>query len=30
VEGGKVPLAALEQFTPTVYLYDNYPGGVVT
>jgi DEAD/DEAH box helicase domain-containing protein len=28
VEGGKIPLAALEQFTPTVYLYDNYPGGV--
>jgi DEAD/DEAH box helicase domain-containing protein len=27
-EGGALPLAALGQFTPTVYLYDNYPGGV--
>ncbi len=28
LEGGTLPLAKLDQFTPTVYLYDNYPGGV--
>jgi len=27
-EGGPGSLAATERFTPTVYLYDNYPGGI--
>ncbi|HEY5803063.1 MAG TPA: DEAD/DEAH box helicase [Lysobacter sp.] len=28
VEGGSVDLAEVQQFVPTVYLYDNFPGGV--
>jgi DEAD/DEAH box helicase domain-containing protein len=28
IDGQTLPAAALEGFTPTVYLYDNYPGGV--
>ncbi len=28
MDGGAVPPALLERFTPTVYLYDNYPGGI--
>ncbi|MGH8112731.1 MAG: DEAD/DEAH box helicase [Rhodanobacteraceae bacterium] len=28
VDGDALAVAALERFTPTVYLYDNYPGGV--
>lgn len=28
VEGGEVALAEVQQFVPTVYLYDNFPGGV--
>jgi DEAD/DEAH box helicase domain-containing protein len=27
-EGGVLSPAQLDQFTPTAYLYDNYPGGV--
>ncbi|MDO5506038.1 MAG: DEAD/DEAH box helicase [Pseudoxanthomonas suwonensis] len=27
-EGGELSPAALDVFTPTIYLYDNYPGGV--
>jgi DEAD/DEAH box helicase domain-containing protein len=28
VEGGSIELADVQQFVPTVYLYDNFPGGV--
>ncbi|WP_157481138.1 MULTISPECIES: DEAD/DEAH box helicase [unclassified Lysobacter] len=28
VEGGEVVLGEVQQFVPTVYLYDNFPGGV--
>lgn len=28
IDGGLAPLAELQRFVPTVYLYDNYPGGV--
>lgn len=27
-EGGEVVLGEVQQFVPTVYLYDNFPGGV--
>jgi hypothetical protein len=27
-EGGDVALVEVQQFVPTVYLYDNFPGGV--
>jgi len=28
VDGGTISPSVLERFTPTVYLYDNYPGGI--
>ncbi|WP_343226217.1 DEAD/DEAH box helicase [Lysobacter sp. 5GHs7-4] len=28
IEGGEVTLTEVQQFVPTVYLYDNFPGGV--
>ncbi|WP_159017131.1 DEAD/DEAH box helicase [Cognatiluteimonas profundi] len=28
VEGKEIALAEVQQFVPTVYLYDNFPGGV--
>ncbi len=28
IEDGALAITTLERFTPTVYLYDNYPGGI--
>jgi DEAD/DEAH box helicase domain-containing protein len=28
LDGGELTAGTIERFTPTVYLYDNYPGGI--